>query len=94
MPKGYTYILQCADGSFYTGSTIDPERRLFQHQQGIGANYTAKRLPVILVYLKEYKHIALAFRREKQIQNWSHSKKKALIAGNDKELHELAECRN
>lgn len=40
--KGYTYILQCSDGSYYTGSTTDLELRLQQHNQGIGANHTRK----------------------------------------------------
>ncbi len=44
--KGYMYILLCADGSYYTGSTTDLERRLEQHQNGEGANHTKKRLPV------------------------------------------------
>jgi putative endonuclease len=42
----HMYILECADGSYYTGSTIDLEQRLWQHQNGLGANHTAKRLPV------------------------------------------------
>jgi putative endonuclease len=47
---GFVYILQCADGSYYTGSTNDLERRLQQHEAGEGANHTQKRLPVKLVY--------------------------------------------
>ncbi|HSW53871.1 MAG TPA: GIY-YIG nuclease family protein [Ignavibacteriaceae bacterium] len=50
MSKGFTYILECADGSFYTGSTKDLEKRLREHNNGIGANYTKSRLPVELVY--------------------------------------------
>ena len=78
---GYTYILKCADGSYYTGSTKDIEARLQQHQTGKGANYTKLRLPVILVYLEEYERIDEAFGREKQIQKWSRKKKEALIRG-------------
>lgn len=66
--KGYTYILQCCDGSYYTGSTIDLEHRLEQHQNGEGANHTRKRLPVKLVYYEEYQKIDQAFYREKQLQ--------------------------
>lgn len=66
--KGYTYILQCADGSYYTGSTKDLDIRIAQHQSGEGANYTAKHLPVKLVYFEEYGRIDEAFYREKQIQ--------------------------
>ncbi len=88
--KGYMYILQCSDGSYYTGSTIDLARRIIQHQKGEGANYTKVRLPVKLVYFEEYKKIADAFYREKQIQKWSRKKKEALIAGDFDKLKQLA----
>ncbi len=88
--KGYMYILECANYNYYTGSTIDLKRRLRQHQNGEGANYTKKHLPVKLVYFEEYHRIDQAFYREKQIQNWSRVKKKALIEHNRKDLPELA----
>jgi len=88
------YILECADGSYYTGSTWDLERRLWEHQNGLGANHTAKRLPVRLVYCEECDRIDHAFYREKQVQGWSRKKKQALIAGDTNQLHRLAECRN
>jgi putative endonuclease len=80
------YILLCNDGTFYTGSTWDLEKRLSEHNAGEGANYTSKRLPVKLIYFEEYSRIEDAFHREKQIQNWSHSKKEALIAGDFEKL--------
>ncbi|WP_044281562.1 GIY-YIG nuclease family protein [Caldithrix abyssi] len=92
--KGYMYILRCSDGSFYTGSTTNLERRLIEHQNGMGANYTKKRLPVELVYFEEYDRIDQAFYREKQVQGWSHKKKQALIDGRIEKLHEYAECSN
>ena len=92
--KGYTYILKCFDNSYYTGSTKNLGLRLCQHQNGEGANYTSKRLPVELVYFEEYSRIDEAFYREKQIQKWSRAKKKALIEGNYDKLHDLAECKN
>ncbi|MCG2612364.1 GIY-YIG nuclease family protein [Flavobacterium sp. SM15] len=92
--KGYTYILQCADESYYTGSTTDLERRIQQHQQGEGANHTRKRLPVKLVYFEEYQRIDEAFYREKQIQGWSRKKKEALINGCEEALKKAAECIN
>lgn len=92
--KGYTYILKCADNSYYTGSTKDIGRRFLQHQAGEGANHTAKRLPVSLVYLEVHDRIDKAFYREKQIQKWSRKKKEALIEGNINALHELSECKN
>ena len=88
--KGYMYILLCADGSYYTGSTIDLERRLEQHQNGEGANHTKKHLPVTLLYYEEYPRIDEAFYREKQVQGWSRKKKEALIEGNSNLLPELA----
>ena len=90
----YTYILLCANGKYYTGSTKNLERRLAQHQAGEGAIYTKKHLPVKLVYFEKFDRIDHAFNREKQIQRWSHKKKKALIEGNINELKKLAECKN
>ncbi|MGE0079613.1 MAG: GIY-YIG nuclease family protein [Bacteroidales bacterium] len=84
------YILECSDGSYYTGSTIDLERRLQQHQDGEGANHTKKRLPVKLVYYEEFQRIDEAFYREKQVQGWSRKKKEALINGDFDKLRELA----
>ena len=65
--KGYVYILLCADGSFYTGSTNDLERRMLEHQNGGGANHTQKRLPIELVYTEEFDRIDEAYYRERQI---------------------------
>ncbi len=90
----YMYILECRDGSYYTGSTIDLRKRLIEHQNGIGAKYTRSKLPVKLAYCEEYPQIENAFRREKQVQKWSHEKKKALIVGKEEELRNLAACRN
>jgi len=90
----YLYILQCVDGSYYTGSTWDIRKRLMEHQNGIGANYTKRHRPVKLVYCEQFNRIDSAFYREKQIQNWSHAKKKALIESDTNQLHRLAECKN
>ena len=84
------YILECSDGTYYTGSTKDLMRRLEQHQSGEGANYTAKRLPVKLLYYEVYDRIDYAFNREKQLQGWSRKKKEALINGDEQLLSELA----
>ncbi len=90
MSKGFTYILECVDGSFYTGSTKDLEQRLWEHNNGIGAYYTKNRLPVELVYYEEYTRIDEAFYREKQIQGWGRKKKFALIEGKPELLPKLA----
>ena len=94
MKAGFMYILECTDGSYYTGSTNNLELRLAQHQAGEGANHTAKRLPVKLVYFEEYTRVDEAFYREKQVQGWSRKKKEALILGLTDELKKLAECMN
>jgi putative endonuclease len=88
--KSYMYILECCDGSFYTGSTQNIEARLAQHQSGEGAKFTASHLPVKLVYQEEYERIDEAFGREKQIQGWSRAKKLALIQGQFDLLIELS----
>ena len=62
--KGYMYILECSDGTYYVGSTADLELRFIQHQNGEGTNHTKKRLPVRLIYYKEFQRIDLAFYRE------------------------------
>ncbi len=64
------YILECSDGTYYTGSTNNLELRLEQHQNGLGSNHTKKHLPVILLYFEEFDRIDKAFYREKQIQGW------------------------
>ncbi|TYP87315.1 MULTISPECIES: GIY-YIG nuclease family protein [Nitrosomonas] len=90
----YMYILKCADGSYYTGSTWNLEKRLAEHQSGLGAKHTIKRLPVELVYCEECERIEDASRHEKQVQGWSRKKKEDLIMGDTNALHRLAECRN
>jgi putative endonuclease len=92
--KGYMYILECCDGSYYTGSTKYIDLRLAQHQAGEGANHTKKRLPVKLLYYEEFNRIDEAFYREKQVQGWSRKKKEALMNKNYKRLHLEAECKN
>ena len=88
--QGFMYILECADGSYYTGSTRDLEVRLAQHKAGEGAKHTKKRLPVKLIYYERYPRIDMAFDREKQVQGWGRQKKKALIMGEYEKLPELA----
>ena len=90
MTNGFVYILKCYDDTYYTGSTIDLEKRLEQHQNGLGANYTKKRLPIKLVYLEEYDRIDIAFNREKQTQGWSRKKKEALILKKYNDLPRLS----
>jgi putative endonuclease len=82
----YCYILQCADGTFYTGWTKDPERRVAQHNKGIGAKYTSTRRPVKLVYLEPYFNQTEAMKRELVIKKMKRAQKVKLIdkyAGNE-----------
>jgi len=88
--KGYMYILQCADGSLYTGSTKDLNKRIEKHTTGEGANHTKKHGPCKLLYFEEFTRIDQAFYREKQIQKWSKRKKLALIEGNQELIRELS----
>lgn len=82
----FMYILECSDGTNYTGSTWNLEKRLAEHNAGFGANYTGKRLPIKLIYFEQFESIKKAFKREKQVQNWGHEKKKALIEGKERDL--------
>ena len=91
--KGYTYILKCSNGKYYTGSTVNLEKRLEEHNLGEGSNFTRKNLPVKLVYFEEHERIDLAFQREKQIQGWSRKKKEALINYEFEKLQELAKSK-
>lgn len=86
----HMYIVQCRDGTFYVGSTIDLERRLAQHNLGEGARYTATRRPVELVYAEQFDRIDEAFAREKQVQNWGRAKRLALIEGRFEDLPGLS----
>ena len=86
----WTYILECSDGTYYVGSTIDLERRVAQHQAGEGARYTRTRLPVALVYCEDHAEIRSAFEREKQLQGWGRAKRQALIDGAPEALRTLA----
>jgi putative endonuclease len=92
--KGYMYILECADGTYYTGSTRNLQKRLWEHDNFQGANYTRKKHPSKLVCVEVFSRVDEAFYREKQVQGWCHAKKKALIEKNPVALHLLAECRN
>lgn len=75
-----TYILQCADNSFYVGCTNDLEERIKQHNNSRwGAHYTKIRRPVILKYSEEFKTLKEARRREAEIKGWRREKKLTLI---------------
>lgn len=77
----YCYILECADGTFYTGWTTDPERRLAQHNRGVGAKYTSLRRPVKLVYVEEHPNRTSAMKRELAIKKMKRTQKSKLVKG-------------
>lgn len=76
----YCYMLECADGTLYTGWTTDPVRREKQHNAGTGARYTRAHRPVKLVYIEEQADRTGAMKRELAIKRMSRGGKKKLIA--------------
>ena len=78
-PPCYCYIVECADGTYYTGWAIDPERRLAVHNQGRGARYTRTRLPVRLVYMEEQPDRKAAMKRERAIKRLTRAGKQKLF---------------
>jgi putative endonuclease len=76
----WVYIVRCADGSYYTGSTKrDPHARVWEHNEGIFKGYTHSRRPVHLVYAEFHERLVDGFTRERQIKGWSRAKKEALM---------------
>jgi len=89
----YVYILECKDGSFYTGLTNDLLKRFEEHCSGIYENcYTYKRRPLTLVYYETIPFHRDAISRESQIKGWSRAKKIALIKQDYHKLQLLAQC--
>jgi predicted GIY-YIG superfamily endonuclease len=87
----WTYILECVDGSYYVGSTMDLEARVWQHNNDPdGPIYTRRRRPVSLVWAAEYDSVEHAFLYEKQIQGWNRAKREALIRGDFEALPDLS----
>jgi predicted GIY-YIG superfamily endonuclease len=76
----WLYILLCADGSYYVGTTRDSlDHRFAEHQAGTFGGYTARRRPVTLVYSQEFQRITDAIAAERQVKGWRREKKEALI---------------
>ena len=88
--RGYLYILRCRDGSYYVGSTTNPDYRVQQHKDGEGGDYTQRRLPVELVYAEEFESIHEAFLAEREVECWRREKKDALIRLDYEALPELS----
>lgn len=75
----YAYILECADGSYYSGWTNDLDKRLTAHNAGKGSKYTRSRLPVRLVYYESFETKQEAMSREWHLKRLNHAQKKELI---------------
>lgn len=86
----WTYMLHCADRSFYVGHTDDLELRIAQHQQGQLPGYTSSRLPVKLVWCDEFPTRYEALQTERRLKGWSRVKKLALIRGDWALISKLA----
>jgi putative endonuclease len=87
----YVYMLRCADGSYYVGSTrASLEERVAQHDTGHFGGYTATRRPVALVYSERFDRITDAIAAERRLKGWRRAKKAALAQGDMAALHELA----
>ena len=80
----FCYIVECADGTYYTGWAMDPEKRVVVHNKGRGAKYTRMRLPVKLVYVEEQPNRNAAMRRERAIKRMKRDGKMQLINGETK----------
>ena len=90
-PGAYLYILLCADGSYYVGTTISGlERRIAEHQDGAFGGYTSARRPVKLVHHEHFWRLDDAARAERQVKGWRREKKEALIRGDFISLPGLA----
>ena len=79
--KHYVYVLECGDGSYYTGWTTHLEERVSKHASGHGAKYTRSHLPVHLVYWECFPDKSSALKRECAIKALTREKKEKLIAG-------------
>jgi putative endonuclease len=80
----YVYILQCTDGSYYTGYTKDLDERTRQHHNGTGAKYTRTHKPQKVAYVEMFGTRGAAMKRERQIKKLSHKQKQYLITSQKK----------
>ena len=75
----HVYLLECADGSIYTGVTTDVARRLKEHKEGKGAHYTKARKAMKILYSEKAKDRSTAQKREAEIKGWKRNRKLELI---------------
>ena len=77
----YVYLLECEDGSLYTGITTDIDRRFAEHARGEGGHYTRAKKAKRMVYTEKHSDRSLASKREAEIKSWPKEKKLRLIQG-------------
>ena len=89
--RAYFYILRCADGSYYVGTTVGGlDTRVAEHQAGVYDDHTALRRPVELVFHQHFERLDDAAAAERQVKGWRRDKKEALIRGDFAALPSLA----
>ena len=96
MSGAWVYILECSDGSFYTGLTKqnDPEARVWEHNNRVFKDaYTWFRLPVLLAFAEHFELVSDAITAERRIKGWSHAKKFAMMQGNWRKVQLLSKRR-
>ena len=81
----HVYVLECSDGTYYTGYTTDVERRVAEHDAGDGAKYTRGRTPVSLVHVETYDSQSAAMSREHEVKTFSRARKERLVASDSTE---------
>ncbi len=90
----YVYMLLCSDDSIYVGHTDDLETRLSAHRTRRFSGYTAKRLPIKLIFYEQFASREEAFAAERRIKGWSRAKKLALARGEWDSVVELSAIRS
>ncbi|MFC4450756.1 GIY-YIG nuclease family protein [Halorussus aquaticus] len=83
MSVHWVYVIECDDGSFYTGYTTDVERRVREHDRGEGAKYTRGRTPVELVHRERFDTKSEAMSREYAIKQLSRAEKERVVERDD-----------
>jgi predicted GIY-YIG superfamily endonuclease len=90
----YVYILQCSDGSYYTGHTDNFDQRMVQHGDGTGSKYTSKRRPLKLLWATDCQTREEAWELEQRLHGWSRAKKEALMRGDFDALPGLSKSKS
>jgi len=82
----FLYIIECGDGSLYTGITTNVDRRLSEHKKGKGGHYTSSKKIIRVLYSEEHPDRSSALKRESEIKNWKRNKKLVLVLNKRKSL--------